>query len=218
MTRKEIYGTDDVVGPQPPAPDWDKPVKADNSYDQGGPGDEGRITDWFPPLSDDTDPSVYDPMEEVEKSGIDSTVKASNPKDAVGSLKIPLGSVVPQQVIGGIALGMLEGSLKYGRHNSRVIGVRASVYYDAGLRHFHAWWEGQDMDPDAAIPIHHIDKLLSDLTVLRDAMLQDKWVDDRPPRVKNKNWVNDLNERARKLISLFPNPKAPYTIKDGEPE
>lgn len=141
-------------------------------------------------------------------------IKASNPKDAIGMSKIPLGSVLSAQVLGEAALGMLEGACKYRRHNYRIVGVRASVYYDAQKRHMDSWWEGQDMDPNAAIPIHHVGKTISDLMVLRDAMLQGKFVDDRPPPVTNQNWVEELNERAKLLISKFPDPKPPYTMFD----
>jgi len=144
----------------------------------------------------------------------ENIIKDSNPKDAIGMSKIPLGSVIPGQVLVGMALGMLEGACKYRRHNYRVVGVRASVYYDAAKRHLDAWWEGQDMDGEAAIPIHHLDKLLSDIAVLRDAMLQDKCFDDRPPPVKNQRWIQEANARTKELLAKFPNAKPPYVIGD----
>ena len=82
--------------------------------------------------------------------------KATNPKDAVGIKKVPL-STVSSKVIMEMGLGMLEGARKYGRHNYRVAGVRASVYYDACMRHLMAWWEGEDIDPDSGL--HHIIKV-----------------------------------------------------------
>lgn len=137
-------------------------------------------------------------------------VKASNPKDAIGISKVPLCSVLPSQVMGEVALGMLEGALKYGRHNYRAIGVRTSVYVDAEQRHVKAFWEGQDTDPDSKL--HHLAKAISTLVVLYDAILQDKCFDDRPPSEKNQGWVQDQNKRAAELIARYPEPKAPYTI------
>lgn len=146
---------------------------------------------------------------EVFKS-ICQDVKASNPKDAIGISKVPLCSVLPSQVMGEVALGMLEGALKYGRHNYRAIGVRTSVYVDAEQRHVKAFWEGQDTDPDSKL--HHLAKAISTLVVLYDAILQDKCFDDRPPSEKNQGWVQDQNKRAAELIARYPDPKAPYTI------
>ena len=108
-----------------------------------------------------------------------STEKPSNPKDIIGVRKAKV-SVVPACVIFEIGLGMTEGMCKYGRHNYRGVGVRASVYYDAAMGHLMDWWEGQDIDPDSGF--NHVTKALASLAVLRDAMLQDKLTDDRPPR------------------------------------
>lgn len=67
--------------------------------------------------------------------------KPTNPKDAIGSKKMHV-STVPAQVVGELGLAMLEGACRYGRHNYRIAGVRASVYYDAAMRHLMSWWEG----------------------------------------------------------------------------
>lgn len=136
--------------------------------------------------------------------------KPTNPKDTVGVLKVAF-SVVPWRVVGEIALGLLEGSLKYGRHNYRVSGVRASVYYDATLRHLTDWWEGTDIDPVSGL--HHVTKALSSLTVLRDAMLNDMCTDDRPPRL-TPGWIDDLNTKAKALIEKYPQPAPAFTIAD----
>lgn len=132
---------------------------------------------------------------------------AENPKDAVGSGKVPF-STVPAPVIAEIGLAMLEGARKYRRHNYRVIGVRASVYYDAAQRHLTAWWEGEDIDPDSGLP--HIVKALSTLTVLRDAQIMGKQNDDRPP-VAPAGWVAELNAKAKAITEKYPNDLEPYT-------
>lgn len=134
--------------------------------------------------------------------------KRSNPKDAVGSGKVPF-SVVPAQVTAEVGLALLEGARKYGRHNYRAIGVRASIYYDACLRHLAAWWEGQDTDPDSGL--HHVVKALACLYVIRDAMWQGKCADDRPPALTDPSWVGRLNEHAKGLVERYPNAPEPYT-------
>jgi hypothetical protein len=106
-------------------------------------------------------------------------VKATNPKDMIGTRKAPL-STVPMGVVVEMGVGMLEGAAKYGRHNYRCAGVRASVYFDALMRHMVAWWEGEDLDPDSGLS--HVTKALCTLAVLRDAQMQGMVTDDRPPR------------------------------------
>ena len=137
--------------------------------------------------------------------------KPSNPKDSVGIEKVPF-STVPSEVIAEIGLAMFEGARKYGRHNYREIGVRASVYYDAFMRHVTAWWEGQDIDPDSGLS--HLTKAMACLVVLRDSMIIENWEDDRPPAIK-KEWVQELNAKAKDIINKYPNAKSAYTNKQS---
>jgi hypothetical protein len=134
----------------------------------------------------------------------DKASKLTNPKDIVGVRKAPM-STVPANVLAEIGVAMLEGSVKYGRHNYRAAGVRSSVYYDAVMRHLMAWWEGEDIDPDSSM--NHITKALSCLTVLRDAQMQGMCTDDRPP--KSKPFYPWLNESSDLIIETYAdkNPK-----------
>ena len=135
--------------------------------------------------------------------------KATNPKDAVGIRKPPQ-STVSQSVMAEVGVGMLEGARKYGRHNYRVValGVRASVYYDATRRHIDYWWEGADVDPDSGLS--HITKAICSLIVLRDAMIQDNWQDDRPPKTpsEHKAYVQTLVDE---LFERIPESKDAFT-------
>lgn len=125
-----------------------------------------------------------------------SASKDTNPKDAIGIRKVAF-SVLPWRVLYRIALGMMEGAAKYGRHNYRAVGCRASVYFDATVaRHIGPWWEGEDIDPDSGE--HHIDKAITSLMVMRDSMLQGNFVDDRPPRGNLD--MAALNERAGVIL------------------
>lgn len=132
--------------------------------------------------------------------------KPSNPKDAVGVLKAAM-SYVPCPVLMELGVAMMEGGMKYGRHNYRVVGVRASVYYDALMRHMMSWWEGEDTDPDSGVS--HVTKAIASLVVIRDSMMQGNWVDDRPPRAK-ADWLPPLNEAVKALAEKYPNPMQPY--------
>ena len=137
--------------------------------------------------------------------------KASNPKDALGIKKVPF-STISMPVLAELGVAMLEGALKYGRHNYRAIGVRASVYFDAeAARHMALWWEGEDIDPDSGMS--HITKAIASLCVLRDAMIQGKMIDDRPPK-SPAGWMNDLNKKVEALLAEYPTPVAPYIEGD----
>ena len=133
--------------------------------------------------------------------------KDTNPKDALGTAKVPF-STIPAQVMAETGLAMMEGALKYGRHNYRVSGVRTSVYYDAALRHLTAFWEGQDIDPDSGLP--HLVKAIACCAVVRDSQIRGNWVDDRPPKTED-GWVAELNDKARALLEKHPNPLPAYT-------
>lgn len=135
------------------------------------------------------------------------TTKDTNPKDAVGVRKVPW-AVIPFNVLAQVGLALLEGARKYGRHNYRVAGVRASVYVDATFRHVGAFWEGRDIDPDSGL--HELDKAIAGLIVLRDSIMQGNWVDDRPPPAP-VSWLADANKKAEEIIDRIPNPKEPYT-------
>lgn len=134
-------------------------------------------------------------------------LKETNPKDAVGIKKVPM-STIPGPVVMEVGLGLMEGALKYGRHNYRVAGVRASVYYDAAMRHLMDWWEGTDIDPDSGL--NHITKAMASLVVLRDCMIRGNWTDDRPPKV-DEGWIKELNEKATEMLGKYPDPMAAFT-------
>lgn len=139
-------------------------------------------------------------------------IKQTNPKDAVGVKKVPF-STVPAPVIAELGLALLEGARKYGRHNYRVCGVRASVYYDAVFRHITSWFEGEDIDEDSGLS--HVIKAIACLVVLRDSMLLENWVDDRPPKVK-QGWVKEMNKKAAEIINKYPDAVPPFLEKNAE--
>ena len=142
-----------------------------------------------------------------------SQIKPSNPKDSVGIRKAPM-STIPAPVLFEIGLAMLEGARKYGRHNYRAVGVRASVYYDALMRHVAAWWEGEDVDPDSGLP--HLSKATACLVVLRDSQRRGNCTDDRPPKVED-GWVQGLNALAIKIIEKYPDPKEAFVAAETQP-
>ena len=127
----------------------------------------------------------------------DPAVKETNPKSLASSNKAPM-AVVPANVLMEISVALMEGALKYGRHNYRASGVKASEYYSATLRHLFSWWEGEDTDADS-LGISHITKAISSLIVIRDAMMRDQLNDDRPP----KSNMPDFQEHITKLKEKY---------------
>lgn len=102
--------------------------------------------------------------------------KPSNPKDLLGSDRVPL-SLWPMTATVLGAMALTEGMVKYGRANFRAVGVRASIYLDACLRHLAQWDDGEEIDPDSGLP--HLGKALACLAILVDAQACGKLVDDR---------------------------------------
>jgi len=134
--------------------------------------------------------------------------KPSNPKDRVGILKVPFSNI-PMPVLWEVGVAMQEGAAKYARHNYRVAGVRASVYFDAAVaRHLGSWWEGEDLDKPSGL--NHVTKAIASLVVLRDSMIRGNWTDDRPPR-SDPAILDALNKAMEALAEKYPEPKAPFT-------
>lgn len=125
---------------------------------------------------------------------VEGDSKPSNPKDMIGSDKLPL-SLWPATATAMGCLGILNGMLKYGMVNWRVTGVRNSIYLDAAMRHFKAYQEGEWLDPVDGQP--HLSGLLACIAIIIDAHYAGKLVDDRP-------YVGPGNGYARAVLDLTP--------------
>jgi len=127
--------------------------------------------------------------------------KATNPKDAVGSSKMPL-HLWPQTATIYGSLGLLEGMLKYGRNNWREAGVRYSIYHDAVLRHLTACWEGEWFDPDSELP--HLSHALACLAIIVDAHSAGMLVDDRQYRGEHyRETIDGLTFNVERLKEKY---------------
>lgn len=142
-----------------------------------------------------------------------ASVKDTNPKDAVGVKKWRQYTCVPTTVLWELGIAMLEGARKYGRHNYRIAGVRASVYVDAAKGHIDCWWEGEDDDDESKLC--HITKAIASLTVMRDAMVQNKFVDDRPPSTNLKEVKARLQSAVDAIFERIPDAKPAFTELDS---
>ncbi len=141
------------------------------------------------------------------------TTKASNPKDAIGSGKLPL-HLWPSTASALGCLGLLDGMLKYGRTNWRVAGVRASIYVDAAKRHLDKWFEGQDCDADSGLP--HFAHALACIAILVDAQAAGMLNDDRMVAGGYLAMLDALTPHVARLKELHAgkNPRH-YTIADS---
>lgn len=136
--------------------------------------------------------------------------KQSNPKQAFADKKVNLG-VLPWGALYQVAIAMSEGALKYGSHNYREVGGRASTYFGSSIGHLTAWWEGEDIDEESGLL--HLVKEISSSLVLLDSILNGNWTDDRPVRYKNDVPMRN-NSQMEKLLEKYPNPVKPFTEKE----
>lgn len=139
------------------------------------------------------------PFESIE-------TKASNPKDIIGSDKLPL-SLVPDTTKAYLALGHLEGMLKYGLYNWRAAGVRFSIYADALERHMAKLKNGEWEDSQTKVP--HLANAITCLSIVIDAYECGKLIDDRPKSAPVSVMVDRMSENVKHLKKLFKsfNPK-----------
>jgi Domain of unknown function (DUF5664) len=145
-----------------------------------------------------------------------STVKETNPKDAVGSDKLPM-HLWPSSATAYGTIGLLNGMLKYGRSNWREAGIRPSIYVDACKRHLDDWFEGQECDPEDGV--HNLSAALACLAILVDAIETGNMNDDR--NFNGGSWRAaraKMEPEVKRLKELHSKRKEPkhYTIKDNK--
>lgn len=139
--------------------------------------------------------------------------KPTNPKDAIGSNKLPM-HLVPDTMTAVASLAFLEGALKYGKFNWRVAGVRMSVYLDAIERHLSKFRNGENADPTTGVP--HLASVLACIGIVLDADLCGKLTDDRAPYAPMGQLIDQMAENVVGLKELFKdhNPHQ-HTIEDA---
>lgn len=147
--------------------------------------------------------------------GNDPDMKPSNPKDLIGSTKVPMG-LVPPVTTAYCAIGHLEGDLKYGRANWREAGVRTMIYLDAAKRHLDKFRDGEWADPETKVP--HLANALACISIILDAYHCDKLIDDRPKGVNSAKVIDSLSEVVKHLIDMHKDKKPTDYFIDGPKE
>ena len=126
--------------------------------------------------------------------------KPTNPKDVIGSDKLPL-HLVPSVLNIYASLAFLEGAAKYGCYNWRVAGVRMSIYLAALERHFQKFKDGEWADEKTGVP--HLSSMLACIGIILDAKLVGKLTDDRPPVAPTAALIASLEAHVPRLKELF---------------
>jgi len=85
-----------------------------------------------------------------------------------------------------------HGADKYGVNNWTIDEIRARTYVGAMFRHYKAWAEGEDLDPDSGKP--HLTHLRACCAVVMDAQKHGKLIDDRLI-------AESLSEGSRKMFT-----------------
>lgn len=158
---------------------------------------------------------VFDTLE-AARARLDAMplgMKPTNPKDGVGSTKLPL-HLVPDTLLIFAAMAFTEGDAKYGMYNFRVAGVRASIYIDALGRHMMKFKNGEWADKVTLVP--HLASAAACIAILIDGFVLDNITDDRPyPLDLDVEIANaeDVIAHVRKLHE-DKNPHR-WTIKDA---
>lgn len=118
-------------------------------------------------------PFNADDFFEVER---DTAPVDTNPKKQYGLASIPLNLWSPLASAYG-ALGLYNGSLKYGAGNFCNTPVEASIYIAAAMRHLSAWAAGEEFDPADGVP--NLGGVLANIAILLESRAAGKLIDDR---------------------------------------
>jgi dATP/dGTP diphosphohydrolase, N-terminal len=147
------------------------------------------------------------------------STKPSNPKDLIGSDKLPV-HLWPASATAFGCIALANGAFKYGRLNWRECGVRASIYVDQCKRHLDDWQEGYESDPQDGV--HNLCGAIAALAILIDSLCTGNLVDDRNYNGSGYRAARAMMEPHVKRLRAFQkqaghDPKH-WTIADGGPE
>lgn len=156
-------------------------------------------------------------LDDIRKREFTLADKPSNPKDIIGSTKLPL-NLVPKTTMAYLTLGHLEGQLKYGTNNWREAGVRMSIYLDALQRHLAKMSDGGEWeDPVTKVP--HLANAITCLSIIIDAYECGKLTDDRPKScVGLPDLIDKFSEKVKHLQGLFADKKPIDYLVSGPKE
>ena len=126
----------------------------------------------------------------------------SDPKKVYGEKKPPLDATPPVGIF-TMAMAMEDGADKYGPMNYRENKICAKTYYNAAMRHWMAWWDGEDLADDSGV--HHLGHAMACACIILDAQASGTLIDDRPPKGALAKWLKGHTKGEEK-----PQPAAAY--------
>ena len=124
----------------------------------------------------DREMSEYMAREAAMRSGAKTPKKNPKQVQAEKDGKVPYEYLV-LSVLEDDAHVHKHGGDKYGKRNWTIDEILASTYVGAMFRHYKAWAEGEDLDPDSGKP--HLTHLRACCAVVMDADKHGKLIDDR---------------------------------------
>lgn len=136
-------------------------------------------------------------MNQKQAAGYPMGVKSTNPKDFQGFKKVPF-HLVPFTAMAVEALQFLDGGTRYGRENYRKEGVKASIYFDAAMRHLLDWWHGEDRTLDSLL--RHLGGVRASTGILIDAIVNGKFIDDRAFANNYAELMAELHNDVKRII------------------
>lgn len=151
-------------------------------------------------------------IDEMQKTVVQEG-KPSNPKDLIGTNKVPL-SLVPAMSIAYQSLGHLEGHLKYGKTNWREAGVKFTIYIDAMLRHIEKLCDGEWADPETHVP--HLGNILACAGIIVDAYESGKLIDDRPKQAPTGAGIDRLGAVVKHLREMHKDKSPVHYYHEGK--
>lgn len=116
-----------------------------------------------------------------------------NPKDLIGSKKVD-PHPVPDTAYFHLATAHMDGARKYGAYNWRDKAVKASIYVSAMKRHLALFAAGEDTADDSGVL--HLAHVMGGCSILIDAAIHDRMIDDRAKSPQTIALLKQLNEFA----------------------
>lgn len=137
----------------------------------------------------------------------------TNPKKQYGLASVPLNMWSPLASAYG-ALGLYNGSLKYGSANFANTKVEASIYIAAAMRHLSAWASGQEDDPADGVP--NLGGVLANIAILLEARAAGTLIDDRLLMSGYLKEIDMLKGKVKHLQALHADKNPKHYIREGE--
>lgn len=141
---------------------------------------------------------------------LQSNEKGSGARANTGKVSFTL---VPLQLLAGVARIFMGGSMKYAPFNWSK-GMNWSICMDCLFRHLFKWWYcNEEIDPESGE--HHIDHAICNLLMLKHYLKTYTDGDDRPPMFTHfHDWFDDVNKPFDVESYLERNPAIREKIKN----